>query len=482
MITIRQLVQRSDLGLAFLAGSDGGERIVTWAHAVDLPDPWHWVGQGDLVMTTGAGLPAEADEQTEWIVHLVDANTSGLVFAPRPDAPALAETALRAADDRRYPVLGAGFELEFTSLARVVIESALESQRHRLARSERLFSAYAASLREGGSLAARLRSLGGRFGWELEVHAEAGGPLASSGPTTAGSEDEPEPVRMAIPGRRAATLSVRPRDPSDLENIADPLSVHYLSGLLGVELEREAIDRDQHRAAGEELLRAILDGSVDYATARAAFERRGLTGRLVTAVVRPAEVPQWRPADLHHLPALHEVNPPMLEIEQTVVMVLPDRDEPIDTILEAVGPGSHAGLSAAVNATTGLIESARQARLALAQALEADRPRVAYAATRPVSLLPDTVAKASALAHRYLGPLLEHDRSHGTQLTATLAAFLTTDGSWKQTAEQLHIHRQTLVYRLKTVEQLTGLKPTSTVGTTSLWLALQAARAAGILP
>jgi PucR family transcriptional regulator, purine catabolism regulatory protein len=46
----------------------------------------------------------------------------------------------------------------------------------------------------------------------------------------------------------------------------------------------------------------------------------------------------------------------------------------------------------------------------------------------------------------------------------------------------LHIHRQTLVYRLKSVEQLTGLKPTSTVGTTSLWIALQAARAAGILP
>ena len=60
--------------------------------------------------------------------------------------------------------------------------------------------------------------------------------------------------------------------------------------------------------------------------------------------------------------------------------------------------------------------------------------------------------------------------------------FLAADGSWRQTAEELHIHRQTLVYRLKTVKQLTGLEPSSTVGTTSLWLALQAGRPAGIIP
>lgn len=481
VITISQLVQRSDLGLAILAGSEGSERVITWAHAVDLPDPWHWVKQGDLVMTTGAGLPADPDEQADWITQLVDSNTSGLVLAPRPDAPELSEIALRLADERRFPVLGASFELKFTSLARVVAESALEVQRHQLSRSERLFSVYATSLREGGSLAARLHSLGARFAWDLEVQAETGNLLATSGRTKEVMENEPEPVRVPIPGRTAATLLVRPRDPNTVENITDPLLVHFLSSLLGVELDREAIERDHDRAAGEELLSGIVEGSVDYATARATFERRGLTGSLVTAVLHPAGLGGWQPADLHHLPALREHNPPMLEFGQTIVMVLPDHDALIDTVLEALGTASHAGVSAVLNATTGLIESIRQARLAVAQALETNRPRVTYAATRPVSLLPDSVAEAAALADRYLGALLERDQSRGTELTATLAAFLANDGSWKKTAEQLHIHRQTLVHRLKTVEQLTGLKPTSTVGTASLWLALESARAAGII-
>ncbi|GGE98553.1 hypothetical protein GCM10011611_00030 [Aliidongia dinghuensis] len=81
-----------------------------------------------------------------------------------------------------------------------------------------------------------------------------------------------------------------------------------------------------------------------------------------------------------------------------------------------------------------------------------------------------------------MGPLIEYDRDHDTSLLRTLATFLANDGGWKVAASKLGIHRQTLVYRLRMIEQLTGLKPASTSGTAALWLAVQAGRAAGILP
>jgi purine catabolism regulator len=479
VITIRELVGRTDLALSFLAGAEGGQRIVTWAHAVDLPDPWHWVRQGDLVMTTGAGLPSDAKEQESWIARLADANTSGLVLAPRPDAPALTAAALGAAEDRRFPVLGASFDLEFARLARVVIESALESQRHRLANSERLFSAYAGSLRQGHTLTERLGALGRRFGWHLEVC--VGDDVLPAGRTTGSMDNSSEPVRMAIPGRTPATLVVRPRDASKVDDIVDPLLVHYLSGLIGVELEREAIERDHARTSGAAILRGVLDGSMDHASARAAFERRGLTGPMVVLALRPSGPAATPVQDLHHLPALHAAAAPLLEIDDVLLMVVPEQDDLVETIRRAVGEGSRVGVSPSINAATGIVEGFRQARLALAQAEDGDALRVTYAAARPVTLLPDTVAEAAAIAYRYLGPLLDYDRSHGTELVATIEAFLSSDGSWKRTSERLHIHRQTLVYRLKTVEQLTGLKPTSTLGTASLWLALQAGHAAGIV-
>ena len=56
-----------------------------------------------------------------------------------------------------------------------------------------------------------------------------------------------------------------------------------------------------------------------------------------------------------------------------------------------------------------------------------------------------------------------------------MRVFLRNDGVWQTSADELNIHRQTLVYRLKKVEQLTGLKPTTTEGSALLWLALTAA-------
>lgn len=70
MITVNGLVAIDALGLAFRAGGASGGRLVTWAHACDLRDPWRWVTAGDLVMTTGAGIPTNSVEQADWLNRL----------------------------------------------------------------------------------------------------------------------------------------------------------------------------------------------------------------------------------------------------------------------------------------------------------------------------------------------------------------------------------------------------------------------------
>ncbi|HVQ49584.1 MAG TPA: helix-turn-helix domain-containing protein, partial [Mycobacterium sp.] len=87
-------------------------------------------------------------------------------------------------------------------------------------------------------------------------------------------------------------------------------------------------------------------------------------------------------------------------------------------------------------------------------------------------LLPRSVEESRRIARRILGPLLDYDKRHDGELLTSVRVFLTNDGSWQRTAAELGIHRQTLVYRLRRAEELTGLKPTSTEGATQLWLAL----------
>jgi purine catabolism regulator len=62
MITVQELLDTQSLKLTALAGLSGLMRTITWAHAVDLPDPWGWIAAGNLVMTTGAGVPRNASD------------------------------------------------------------------------------------------------------------------------------------------------------------------------------------------------------------------------------------------------------------------------------------------------------------------------------------------------------------------------------------------------------------------------------------
>ncbi|MFD8084790.1 PucR family transcriptional regulator [Kitasatospora sp. NPDC059722] len=72
-------------------------------------------------------------------------------------------------------------------------------------------------------------------------------------------------------------------------------------------------------------------------------------------------------------------------------------------------------------------------------------------------LLRGIPAEVTAAFHtRLLAPLAAHDRENGVSLLGTLAVFLDHDGSWARTAEQLHIHVNTVHYRIRRIEELTG--------------------------
>ena len=90
------------------------------------------------------------------------------------------------------------------------------------------------------------------------------------------------------------------------------------------------------------------------------------------------------------------------------------------------------------------------------------------------SLPPRTPTEARILVSRILSPLLSHDARHGTEYVNTLRVFLRTDRSWQACAAELHVHRQTLGYRLRKIEQLTGRGVTRTDHIAQWWLALRA--------
>jgi DNA-binding PucR family transcriptional regulator len=110
-----------------------------------------------------------------------------------------------------------------------------------------------------------------------------------------------------------------------------------------------------------------------------------------------------------------------------------------------------------VDALTGALEEARFAQ----RAALAGRTRISVVTSDEVAshvlllaTVPDDVRRT--YAHRVLGPVLDYDRRTRADLIATLDEFLAWSGSWSRTAEALHLHVNTVRYRIERIEQLTG--------------------------
>ena len=128
----------------------------------------------------------------------------------------------------------------------------------------------------------------------------------------------------------------------------------------------------------------------------------------------------------------------------------------------AVGSGRrryqfHAGVGGPTS-WSDIATSLRQATFALRTARAEQRRVVPFEDLGVYSLLFATQPRESieAVAAAVLRPLDEHDATSRGDLVRSVASFLRHNGHWESAAAMLGVHRHTLRYRIRKVEQLTG--------------------------
>ncbi|WP_377272258.1 PucR family transcriptional regulator [Peterkaempfera sp. SMS 1(5)a] len=152
-----------------------------------------------------------------------------------------------------------------------------------------------------------------------------------------------------------------------------------------------------------------------------------------------------------------------------VVLPAPEAGTPADLLRELLAP-LEAGLgpddritlgvsapAAEPGALRGAWEEARHAR----RIAEARSGRICVAGPEELAshilllaAVPEEVRRA--FRSRLLDPVADYDRDHQADLLPTLDAFLRADGSWTRCAAELHVHVNTLRYRIGRIEELTG--------------------------
>ncbi|EMY32465.1 transcriptional regulator [Arthrobacter crystallopoietes BAB-32] len=487
-ITVAELLAEPQLGLRMLAGEAGLQHRITWAHTSDLPRLWEWVTGGELMMTNGLSIPADPQGQVELAEALVAAGASALAIGEKMHAPELTAEFIEACERLPLPVLNVPYPLPFIAIARSVAESSLLEESRRLRQTARIYDLLrlAAAPNQWQAL---VRGLAAELDAQLFVvdrnchhpwHpdgaplpgnlAAALQPFISSSPT-AGKKFQwhhtaaGHVLMMDIPTHEDALLVVVPAS----EPHPDAVVLLHAASVLGLELSRSMLALEDERRLGSEFLADALEGRYGLADLERQLAKFGLEpGHLVVASLRGADSGQsagvpvelWR----HGLPVIS------LQQADTLHLVLP-ADAPDAALLHAIPQDARVGLSRPAD-TTGL-QRARQESLWAAGAAARNGERLARYAEGPSWLGLTAVEEGQALVQRLLGPLLEHDRDKHSELVRTLRTYLEQQRSWQKTADALFTHRQTVIYRIRRIGELTGLDMTETSTLAQLWFALQ---------
>jgi purine catabolism regulator len=487
-ITLTELLAIPHLGLTVLAGEGQLNRTVSWAHVSEMEDPTPFLEGGELLMAVGVGFPSDAEAQRAYLGRLDDRGLVALALADRI-TPRLSETFLHTANELGFPVLEVSWEVPFSEVARTVVAANEQSSQRRLMTHVHIFDSLRTRIVDGltpAQLFARLEDLSG---YNLYLATASHEPLLDGVPVPPEEITAllPTPVERALSVGDARVLPVIVR--GDLTgyvvaveragaNPAGIVAIQHIETVAALEVERMMSERRLAQTFRAALLEDMLDGQLgpDGIRRRLAGEGFDSSETLVLIAAR-------RRDELDPGPLLAKLSaslrrrqiPHLMTTTRPGFLLAPDR--PTVTTAIAEMPELIAGASRPFAIPDGLGLARRDAQLALeiARLRKSDLIRAGSDAEYPLSLAADQ-ASLERLINSTLGALLEYDELHQTELVRSLRSYLEHERSLREAAACLFVHPNSLAYRLRRIEEITGRRLADIRVQTEFWTALEAQR------
>ncbi|MFE2033585.1 PucR family transcriptional regulator [Streptomyces scopuliridis] len=529
--TLASLVQHPALNLTVRAGEDRLQTPVRWVHASELADPVPYMEGGELLLITATTLDADDPEaMRRYVRRLVGAGVVGLGFAIGVNYEDAPEALVEAAREAGLPLLGVPRRTPFLAISKAV-SAALAADQYRAVTAgfEAQRELTRAALAEGpAALLARLAAH--VDGWAALY--DASGAVVAAAPEWAARRaarltgevkrlrERPAPASAVVgaPGDALDEASGGAEDRVELQSLgtgrrvrgalavgtgaalgtAERYAVHSAIALLTLTTERSRALQAAEQRLGSAVLRMLLSGRPDHARAVAGDLYGGLLDapfRLLVAEsaesVKPANPakPVPDPESDHPLQLFAEALEAAAARAGEAVLAVPDGEERLMAL--AVDGGAvatacegyarreaeEAGVVIGLSAPTGPIAAAgayKQAEQALSVARRRGRALVEHEELAAGSILPLLADDAvRAFADGMLRALYEHDAKGRGDLVASLRAWLSRHGQWDAAAADLGVHRHTLRYRMRRVEEILGRSLDDPDVRMELWLALK---------
>jgi purine catabolism regulator len=502
-LSVGDLLRTPGLDVRAAAGRKGLANAIRWVHVSELADPTPWLKGGELLLTTGMGVGRTPAQQRTFVERLAAAGLSGLGFGTGFSFRGVPKALVDAADRLGFPVFEVPYDVPFIAITEAVFTRLVAEQYDVLSRSLEAEHTLTRAVLDGkgapGIVAALTQAI---RGWAvlLDLHgailaavpaaakvhvplvwAELQSPRADGQRFGVSMLDHGQHMSIqpvTAQGRVEGYLATGKRDP--LTQFDRIVASHALN-LLALELAKARAVAEAERRLKGDLLDQILRGALPPKEVRVAMERLGFDlSRPVAAVVFTSEGPV---EDLGM--AVEEVL-----ARQAPAFLASVRDDAVLAVIPPERPGFLAPLHASVAARSQgvqagggslvaleqLLQGVREARYALQLCRADGRAHAEFAdlGTYQLLLSLQDPGALRTFADSVLGPLDGYDRAHGAELLPSLKAFLERNARWETAAKDLYVHRHTLRYRMRKVEELTGRNLASARDRTEFFLAIRA--------
>ena len=508
-----------------IAGADGLDRELRWAHVIEMADPTDLLKGGELVLTTGIGTGARERDQRRWIASVIEQGAAAVAVelgstwrerVPEPVVSACAEAGV--------PLIAFRRSVRFVEITEAVHAAVLNTQFELLRRGEEIHRRFTELILQGRGVPEILAELAAAVGNPVVLE-DAGHELVYYVSGRAGddvalsawadlhrAEDRGETPEGALlvdvrlmdsSWGRLIVLAVDERL-DDFDRVAcERAALAVAIDLLGQQHEEHL--RARSRGA---FLSDLADGRVEEADARRRAEALGLgpgpprgRGALLPVAAswrgprsRRGDELSWTRLSGELRTALSSTGFGVLlgprDVDLLVLLALGARsyDEALAEhvaglfhgVLERRGAGAEdAALAIGAPAETWAAagQGLRRVRRS-AGAATALPPRRWYDARRPgvTDLLHDLrdTPELDAFVDEQLGPLLAAGSARHRVLLETLEAYLAAGGRKAQAARALHLERQSLYLRLRRIEELLGVSLDDEDAVLGLHLAVRA--------
>jgi PucR C-terminal helix-turn-helix domain/Purine catabolism regulatory protein-like family/GGDEF-like domain len=529
-VRVRDLVDVQGLGLRLLTDVTGMDRSIQHIYTTDLPDPGRYITQGDLVLTGMIWCrgPGDADR---FVRALARAGASVLGAGEAlGEVPA---DVIDACCRHGVALLAVPAETSFAAVIdevgrRLSGDRAIEMTRV-LGRRRRLLSVVA----EGAGLDEMFRLMGREIGAECWLLTGTGRVVGGTGEALT----REQALRLATEYVKADRLPAVTRPAAEGEDRyslwavgGEPRITSWFLACPGRESEwphelRESIDElaadvalerarlDAGRAGDRKLAEAIVarlaaDGTspAEIASLMTAADLPADGTYLVASVSAEADgrlggaaggLERWR-CDLAEELTASADRFILAPLGDEVVVLVPARGssatpEFADRVRETAPvfeadrsrPRVSVGVSTpaeGVAALGGALHEAASARRLAALRVIASAGSVGGSisvvtsdevASHELLLASVPASVLRSFRERLLGPLLVYDEQHRAELLRTLREFLDCSGSWNACAAKMYVHVNTVRYRIKRIEELTGRDLSSLDDRVDFFLALR---------